>query len=154
MPHMREDWTAGVLESLIDDDLNSETATGVQFLRADVDDYLATTVTNPEHPSADRSVETTAKTGGRRLSTDWFEWVAEAVATVHELGVPDGHGSEGQAELLRRVEDGLARRGLEGPSRTTVQPAVNAILRRLREGPKEDRDAAEKPSSGTGRQKA
>ena len=69
---------------------------------------------------------------GRRLSKLWPGWVAELAATIHEKGIPEGEGSQGQEELIRRVADALAERGLEGPSRTTVQPVVQAVLDRIR----------------------
>ncbi len=70
--------------------------------------------------------------GGRPMSPLWPEWVAELVAHIHEEGIPKGVANDGAEALITRVADGLAARGLEGPSRSTVQDAVQAVLRRLR----------------------
>jgi hypothetical protein len=69
---------------------------------------------------------------GRRLSKGWPIWIAELVATIHDSGVPDGVGSQGQEELIKKVADALAERGIEGLARSTVQPVVQAVLDRLR----------------------
>lgn len=69
---------------------------------------------------------------GRRLSELWPDWVAELVRTIHDDGAPAGIGSQGQEELIKRVADALAARGIECPARTTVQSTVQAVLDRLR----------------------
>jgi hypothetical protein len=70
---------------------------------------------------------------GRRLSEQWRPWIAELVAEVHNHGVPAGVGSQGQEELIKRVADALAKRGIEGLGRSTVQPVVQAVLNRMRD---------------------
>ena len=69
---------------------------------------------------------------GRKLSQQWRPWVAELVAEIHDHGVPEGVGSQGQEELIKRVADGLAKRGIEGLGRSTVQPVVQEVLNRMR----------------------
>lgn len=69
---------------------------------------------------------------GRRLSENWRPWIAELVAEVHDRGLPEGVGSQGQEELIKRVADALAERGLESLGRSTVQPVVQAVLDRMR----------------------
>ena len=80
------------------------------------------------------AAETSAKASGRKLSELWPDWVAELVNTIHYDGLPTGVGSQGQEELIKRVADALAARGLEAPARTTVQATVQAVLDRLRAG--------------------
>lgn len=72
------------------------------------------------------------KPGGRKLSELWPDWVAELVKTIHDDGLPAGAGSQGQEELITRVANGLAARGIECPARSTVQSTVQAVLDRLR----------------------
>jgi hypothetical protein len=69
---------------------------------------------------------------GRKLSEGWRTWVAELVAHVHDQGLPEGVGSQGQEELIKAVADALATRGEETLGRSTVQPVVQAVLDRLR----------------------
>lgn len=72
------------------------------------------------------------KTGGRSMAASWPDWVAELVSYIHEHGIPDGEGVAGVDVMLRAVADGLALRGIEGPSRTTAQKTMRAVLLRLR----------------------
>jgi len=69
---------------------------------------------------------------GRKLSSGWRTWVAELVAHVHDNGLPEGVGSQGQEELINAVADALVARGEETLGRSTVQPVVQAVLDRLR----------------------
>jgi hypothetical protein len=70
--------------------------------------------------------------GGRPKSESWVNWIAELVCYVHEEGIPDGSGAEGQDAVIGAIEERLAARDLESPSRSTVQAAVRAALMRLR----------------------
>lgn len=71
-------------------------------------------------------------TGGRSMAATWPDWVAELVSYIHENGIPDGEGAAGVDVMLRAVAEGLALRGIEGPSRTTAQKTMRAVLLRLR----------------------
>lgn len=68
----------------------------------------------------------------RPLGKRWPVWIAELVCEVHDHGFPEGIGSQGQEELITRVADALAKRGVEGLGRTTVQSTVQAVLDRYR----------------------
>ena len=68
----------------------------------------------------------------RKLSDRWRPWVAELVAYIHENGIPNREGSQGQEELINAVADALAKCGKQGIARSTVQPVVQAVLDRLR----------------------
>ena len=70
--------------------------------------------------------------GGRPRSAAWTDWIAELTSHVHENGFPKGSGSQGQEMIINGVADRFAERGLEGPSRSTVQPVVQAVLDRHR----------------------
>lgn len=70
--------------------------------------------------------------GGHPKSENWANWIAELVSFVHEQGIPNGSGAEGQDALIGMIEERLAARNLESPSRSTVQAAVRAALLRLR----------------------
>ena len=130
-------WSANVFagEGHIDGDDLKVRVTDVEF-EASAIIALEKFVLASRDASEDKSqdVDSDAQTvkPGRRLSELWPGWVAELTATIHEEGIPDGEGSQGQEELIRRVADALAERGLEGPSRTTVQPVIQAVLDRLR----------------------
>jgi hypothetical protein len=68
----------------------------------------------------------------RALRATWSDWIAELVSETHDHGFPNGIGSQGQEELIKRVADGLAKRGITAPGRSTVQPVVQAALDRHR----------------------
>lgn len=70
--------------------------------------------------------------GGRPASAAWPNWIAELAHYIHEQGFPDGAGSQGLESIISTVADRLETRGLSYPSRATVQPAVRAVLDRLR----------------------
>lgn len=73
-----------------------------------------------------------ASKGGRSMAATWPDWVAELVNHVHENGIPEGADTAGVDVLLKIVADKLALRGIEGPSRSTAQQTVRAVLLRLR----------------------
>ena len=126
----------------IDGDELKVRLTGVEFdvsaivdlerhIRSLKEDTATRTAPEPEpEPESSQS----AGRGGRRPSKSWPNWVAELVAVIHNEGIPDGQGAQGQEELLNKVADALAERGIEGLGRTTVQPVVQAVLDRLRAG--------------------
>jgi len=70
--------------------------------------------------------------GGRPKSENWANWIAELVSYIHEEGIPDGSGADGQDALIAAVEERLNARDLESLGRSTVQAAVRAALLRLR----------------------
>lgn len=70
--------------------------------------------------------------GGRPRSEKWSDWIAELAAFVHEEGIPDGAGIEGQDAVIAAIDSRLFNRDKEGPSRSTVQPVVRAVLQRMR----------------------
>ena len=96
---------------------------GVEFDREDIESMLPPKI---ECETPKPSI------GGRRQSDLWRPWVAELVAYVHVNGVPEGHGSQGQEELIKGVADALAERGIEALGRSTVQPVIQAVLSRMR----------------------
>ncbi len=73
-----------------------------------------------------------ARTAGRPLAAWWPDFVAELVAYTVEVGLPEGIGHQGQSEVIREVCSRLQARGKEEPSRSQIQEAVNAVLRRMR----------------------
>lgn len=73
-----------------------------------------------------------APTVGRPLAHWWPDFVAELVAYTVEVGLPDGIGHQGQSEVIKEVCSRLQARGKAEPSRSQIQDAVNALLRRMR----------------------
>lgn len=69
---------------------------------------------------------------GRPLAAWWPDFVAELVAYTVEVGLPAGIGHQGQSEVIKDVSKRLQERGKEEPSRSQIQEAVNAVLRRMR----------------------
>ena len=104
-------------------------AFGVRFHRAGLEEMLPGAFAIEPSRIAEAAPK---ESGGRPLSALWPEWVAELVAEINDKGFPAGLGTKGAEELINRVADGLAARGLDGPSRSTVQETINAVLRRHR----------------------
>lgn len=69
---------------------------------------------------------------GRPFAAWWPDFVAELVAYTVEVGLPPGIGHQGQSEVIKEVCARLQERGKEEPSRSQIQEAVNAVLRRMR----------------------
>jgi hypothetical protein len=131
-------WRAGrfAARGLIDGHEYKTVVTGIQF-------EVSAIVEIEREASASKSSESVGDASasnppppkvalGRRLSEQWRPWIAELVAEVHDHGVPEGVGSQGQEELIKRVADALAERGFESLGRSTVQPIVQAVLDRMR----------------------
>jgi hypothetical protein len=74
------------------------------------------------------------KSAGGRPTAGWWAAFAEELAVyIHEVGVPEGLGSEGQGEVINSVCDRMSERSvLETPNRRSVQPIVQAVLDRIR----------------------
>jgi len=122
-----DNWAVGDFSTWIDD--QKIEAFGVCFHRSDLETMI------PNAFKVDEPVDAASpapKAGGRPLSVLWPDWVAELAAHVHEHGIPPGEGVAGQDELIAAVEIALAKRGLEAPSRATVQGTVRKVLERLR----------------------
>jgi hypothetical protein len=144
---LTQNWAVGDFETWIDRHVHWR-AYGVQFLARDIDAAsppvsgivdLKKMMREPgavepvPMGAAQQSAETpVAGRGGRRMSEKWTDWVAELANYIHEEGVPAGSGADGQDALIGAIEERLLARGLDGPSRSTVQTAVRAALLRLR----------------------
>ena len=96
--------------------------------------FLISMVESFKAPDAKPSDTETSSIGGpgRPLSERWKPWIAELVAYVHDNGIPEGVGSQGQEELINAVADRLASQGEGVLGRSTVQSVVQAVLDRLR----------------------
>lgn len=69
---------------------------------------------------------------GRPRADWWPDFVAELVAYVKEIGLPEGIGHQGQGQVFKEVSDRLAAAGKSPPERTQTQETINAVLRRMR----------------------
>lgn len=95
--------------------------------------FLTETVPNAIDYSVDvfgASKPTAAR--GRSAAKWWPDFAEELALTVYEEGIPEGTGHEGQSDLLDKVFARLSAAGKPEPSRTTVQPVINAVLARIR----------------------
>ncbi len=120
---LEQNWKAGDFSTWIKQRVECR-AFGVTFHRDDVQKLIPAGDVDSQCPPE--------SSGGRPLAETWPAWVAELAAYIHEEGVPAGAGTQGQEKIIKAIADRLAARDLEGPSRSTVQPAVQAVLRRLR----------------------
>lgn len=69
---------------------------------------------------------------GRPTASWWPDFAAELAIYVHDEGIPEGIDTEGQGTIIDAVLSRLAERGAREPSRASIQPVVNDVLRRLR----------------------
>jgi len=121
----RENWESGDFEFCMKPKLLYRYF-GVRFNRADIE-----AIVNDMAPNLSQE-EATRQNGGRPMSKLWPDWVAELVNYVHQNGIPPGLGAEKSDALIAALEARLSERGLDAPSRPTVQPTISAVLRRLR----------------------
>ena len=130
-------WKSGRFAGSGDVDDNSYKAiiSGLEFQVGAIVELEGIEVTPGDGSAATPSAEQPQgriATAGRKRSDQWQAWVAELVAHIHNQGIPEGIGSQGQEELIRTIADALAKRGEETLSRSTVQPVVQSVLDRLR----------------------
>jgi len=74
----------------------------------------------------------TTRRMGRKPANWWPDFAEELAAYIHDDGLPKGVDTEGQDEVIKAIFGRMAETGKAEPSRTQVQPVVNAVLRRLR----------------------
>lgn len=125
-----ENWQTGDFKLTVEGDFSDVTLTviGLQFDKT----ALTQSFTGMAQTLAPEPFGRNNGKRGRPPSPAWPEWIAELVAYIHEHGFPGGEGSQGQEALITAIADRLALRGLESPSRATVQAAARAVLERLR----------------------
>lgn len=123
-------WATGDFKVHLESDSRSVSLSviGLQFDRLALESVFSDTPSGTA-----KEIEAVIPVGaGRPRSAAWTDWIAELSNYIHENGFPEGSGSQGQESLISGVADRLAERGLEGPSRSTVQPVVKAVLSRNR----------------------
>ncbi|GAA4780149.1 hypothetical protein [Novosphingobium ginsenosidimutans] len=70
--------------------------------------------------------------GGRRPANWWPDFAEELAIYCLKEDPPEGEGTDGQSAMIEAIFKRMAERGKPEPSRSTVQPVINAILRRWR----------------------
>lgn len=87
-------------------------------------------------PDSDKDMQAPQSTGqrhGGRPAANWWPDFAEELAVyIHENGIPEGQGHDGQSTLIDAVFARMAEQGKPEPGRGTVQTVMNAVLRRIR----------------------
>lgn len=79
------------------------------------------------------AIEAPSKRNGGRGPAKWWPDFAEELAIYClKEDPPEGSGTEGQSAMIEAIFKRMAERGKSEPSRTTVQPVINEILRRWR----------------------
>lgn len=109
---------AGVFHGILERNgrfLDAEAA-GVTFNRADLERVLG-----KEKEGA--TVAKSSKNAGRRRDPKWHDWVAYLTLVANDIV-----RQEGPEALMDKVADAMALDGLEPMSRSTVQPAAQAVI--------------------------
>jgi hypothetical protein len=129
-------WMSGRFagKGMIDGDEYKVRISGVQFNVGELVEIESMEVSSRRAPGLAAPLEPSlqAVSLGRPLSDRWRPWIAELVAEIHDHGVPEGVGSQGQEQIIKAVAEALAERGQETLSRSAVQPVVQAVLDRMR----------------------
>ncbi|MEZ5709068.1 MAG: hypothetical protein R3E02_06765 [Blastomonas sp.] len=136
-PVRREwDWLAGDFEFNIDRNRKGWGDNGsgsVLGLEIDANQLPQFSWPTPNDDKDARSPQTAGQHGGGRPAANWWPDFAEELAVyIHEEGIPEGQQHEGQSALIDAIFARMAEQGKAEPGRGTVQPVVNAVLRRIR----------------------
>lgn len=130
------DWLAGDFEFRLDGKRRGwgENGSGAALgLEVDANQLPQFSWPQPGDENQTVSAPSPAQRGGGRPAANWWPDFAEELAVyIHESGIPDGQGHDGQSSLIDAVFARLVERGKPEPGRGTVQPVVNAVLRRIR----------------------
>lgn len=124
------DWLVGDFK-FDDRELAGQPAWGEAFdVRFDADSFSGMKLTiakivppNPQGLNVNR---------GRKPANWWPDFAEELAMYCLKDDPPDGIGTDGQSEMIDAIFGRMAARGKPEPSRTTVQPVINEILRRWR----------------------
>ena len=117
---LEQDWFSGWFETPNPTGHGRWRAFGVHFCKSEAERWLSGKFT-----------EARRRGGGRPPHKLWPDLVAELVVHLY-FDDPEGEGSEGADAVIDHVLRRLSENGLGEMPRTTVQPAVQAALRRLR----------------------
>lgn len=94
--------------------------------------YITLAPSRSEPAEQTLSATTIPPKGGRPLAKWWPDFAEELAVYIHENGLPDGQGHDGQSDVIDAIFRKLSERGKPEPGRATVQPVVNAVLSRIR----------------------
>ncbi len=72
------------------------------------------------------------RSGGRPPANWWPDFAEELAYYIFDRGIPEGQGHDGQSEIMNVVFERMTGSGKLEPTRATVQPVINAVLRRIR----------------------
>jgi hypothetical protein len=89
----------------------------------------------PPHSSNWRS-QNDGRTRGRPAANWWPDFAEELAMYCLIDELPLGEGTDGQSEVIETIFRRMAERGKQEPSRSSVQPVINAVLRRFRSAEK------------------
>lgn len=129
------DWRSGKVStrSYIEDDRYKVIVEGLQFDRQGIAELAAMLRSDATASDPVAGENTASARGGRKRDSEkWNAWIAELAAHIHDTGVPQGRGAEGQDELIAAIDSRLTEQGKPTLARSTVQSAARAVLLRLR----------------------
>lgn len=124
------DWIVGDFRYSHGEDWTSEECWGKAF-EVKFDAHALSWMRNDTNQS--NTLPNKANGKGRGMAEWWPDFVAELVAYISEVGLPDGIGHQGQTLIYKEVSNRLALAGKADPERTTTQETINAVLRRMRQ---------------------
>lgn len=114
------------------------TYAGIRMAKADIERRMAIAGWgDPKNDNAEPLVaiaQPPTGNSGRRRADWWPDFAEELAVYMHEMGVPEGYGQQGQSAMIDEIFRRLNTRGKNEPGRTSVQPVVHAVLARLRQG--------------------
>lgn len=124
------DWLVGDFK-FDDGDSDGHPAWGQAFdVRFDADSFPGLDLSSPKPAESNPSEQGSNR--GRKPANWWPDFAEELAIYCLKEDPPEGSGTEGQSEMIDAIFGRMAARGKSEPSRTTVQPVINEILRRWR----------------------
>ena len=124
------DWIVGDFK-FDDEELDGKPAWGEAFdVRFDADSFPGLDVNTTKSIQPDPP--TSIVNRGRKPANWWPDFAEELAMYCLKDDPPEGTGTDGQSEMIDAIFGRMVERGKPEPSRTTVQPVINEILRRWR----------------------
>lgn len=134
--HKEWDWLAGDFEFKLDGNRSGwdQNGSGVVIgLEVDANHLPQFSWPQPDNDKELQVAQSTGQRSGGRPAANWWPDFAEELAVyIHEKGIPEGQGHDGQSTLMDAIFARMAEQGKPEPGRGTVQATVNAVLRRIR----------------------
>ena len=125
------DWVAGDFRYEHDEDWTTGGCWGKAF-EVRFDAHSLSWMDNISTAVAQDNSDPTSGNRGRKPANWWPDFAEELAMWCLLNDPPEGNDTSGQSDIIDAIFRRMAERGKAEPSRTTIQPVINAVLRRFR----------------------